>query len=114
MSKMANRRNKHRLTKRGRWDRSKALECAARYLVEQGRPLSAATVYDNMRFKDRRKRDGGGIGNLYRNNRTAQSYGQIAARMLRCPAFKQIGKNPILFSCDAEAYENWWPVDPLQ
>lgn len=96
-----------------RWEKSKALECAARYLVKEGRPLSAATVYDNMRFKDKRERDGGGIGKLYKNYRSAQSYGQIASRMRRCPAFKQTGKSPILFSCDKNTYERYWKIDPL-
>lgn len=112
---MPNRRYKHRLTKRGRWDRSKALECAARYLIEQDRPLSAATVYDNMRFKNNERT--GAIGNLYRSMRTAQSYGQVAARMRRCPAFKKEkpdGKGPYVYSCDKNTYDEWWPTDPLR
>ena len=100
------------MTKRGRWDRSKALECAARHLVKEGRPLSAATVYDNMRFKNNEKT--GAVGNLYRSMRTAQTYGQVVARMRRCPAFKQTGKAPILYSCDKTTYDEWWPTDPLR
>jgi hypothetical protein len=101
---MPSRRYKHRLTKRGKWDRSKALECAARYLVKEGRPLTAATVYHNMRFKNNAKT--GAIGNLYRSHRTAQTYGQVVARMRRCPAFKH--------SCDKTTYDEWWPTDPLR
>jgi len=112
---MPSRRYKHRLTKRGKWDRSKALECAARHLVKEGRPLTAATVYDNMRFKNNAKT--GAIGNLYRSHRTAQTYGQVVARMLRCPAFKKErpdGKGAYLFSCDKTTYDEWWPSDPLR
>ena len=112
---MPNRRYKNRLTKRGKWDRSKALECAARHLVKEGRPLTAATVYDNMRFKNNAKT--GAIGNLYRSMRTAQTYGQVVARMRRCPAFKQhkeLHRGPILYSCDKTTYDEWWPTDPLR
>ena len=102
-------------TKRAKWSRSKALECAARYLVQEGIPLTAATVYDNMRFKNNQKT--GAIGNLYRSMRTAQTYGQVVARMLRCPAFKKErpdGKGAYLFSCDKTTYDEWWPTDPLR
>ena len=112
---MSNRRYKHRLTKRGKWDRSKALECAARHLVKEGRPMTAATVYHNMRFKNNAKT--GAIGNLYRSHRTAQTYGQVVARMRRCPAFKQHKEShraPILYSCDKTTYDEWWPTDPLR
>lgn len=112
---MPNRRYKNRLTKRGKWDRSKALECAARHLVKEGRPMTAASVYDNMRFKNNAKT--GAIGNLYRSHRTAQTFGQVVARMQRCPAFKQHkekDRGPILYSCDKTTYDEWWPTDPLR
>ena len=102
-------------TKRAKWSRSKALECAARYLVKEGRPLSGATVYDNMRYKNDLR--SGEIGNLYRVNRSAQTYMQVAMRMLRCPAFKKERANPrepYVFSCDKETYDKWWPEDPLK
>jgi hypothetical protein len=101
--------------KRAKWSRSKALECAARYLVEQGRPMSAATVYDNMRYKNDLR--SGEIGKLYRVNRSAQNSMQVAARMQRCPAFKKERINPrepYVFSCDKETYDKWWPEDPLR
>jgi len=102
-------------TKRAKWSRSKALECAARYLVEQDRPLTAATVYDNMRYKKDAK--SGEIGKLYKGNRSAQSYMQVAMRMLRCPAFKKERagpREPYVFSCDKETYDKWWADDPLK
>jgi hypothetical protein len=102
-------------TKRAKWSRSKALECAARYLVQEGIPLTAATVYDNMRYKNDLR--SGEIGNLYRVNRSAQSYMQVAMRMMRCPAFKKqrtSPREPYVFSCDKETYDKWWPEDPLK
>lgn len=102
-------------TKRAKWSRSKALECAARYLVQQGKPLTAATVYDNMRYKNDLR--SGEIGKLYRVNRSAQNYMQVVMRMVRCPAFKKertSPREPYVFSCDKKTYDKWWPEDPLK
>jgi hypothetical protein len=84
---------------------SKALECAARYILKQGRPLTASTVYQNMTFKN---------GNLYRTSKNTRSYHEVTGRMLRNPLFKRVpGTSPILWKVEQRAYDLSFPHDPL-
>tara|TARA_R100001591_G_scaffold28467_1_gene39346 strand:+ start:373 stop:756 length:384 start_codon:yes stop_codon:yes gene_type:complete len=87
---------------------SKALECAARYLVEQDRWMTADEIYHNMKYRN---------GNLYRNTRHTLHYTSFAAKMVRMPGVQKrnLGKHRVKteYRLDEDTYHDLFPIDPM-
>ena len=88
---------------------SKALECAARYLMENGGERHAGEIYYNMKFLN---------GNYYRNHRNSFNKQQLVSKMVRHPAFtfkRQCAtkRNGGTYSCDKDKYNQYFECDPM-
>ena len=83
---------------------SKAMECAARYLVEEDRWMTADEIYHNMRYRN---------GNLYRQTRHTMQFNQFAARLQRFHSIPRRGKWPMEYKLDKDGYDKIFPIDPM-
>jgi hypothetical protein len=87
---------------RARWNRnSKAMECAARYLLPFDDYKPYKEIFFAMTYKN---------GNRYSNGRNVLDHRQLLARMLRHPAFNH--RSGGLLKLKSGAYEKYWSEDP--
>tara|TARA_R100000353_G_scaffold167102_1_gene128997 strand:+ start:479 stop:829 length:351 start_codon:yes stop_codon:yes gene_type:complete len=87
-----------------RMKNSKAMECAARYLVEQDRWMTADEIYHNMTYLN---------GNLYRNTRHTMHFTSFAARLMRLRGIEKRSKHPMEYKMNKTTYDLLFPIDPM-
>lgn len=87
-----------------RMKNSKAMECAARYLVEENRWMTADEIYHNMTYRN---------GNLYRQTRHTMHFNQFAARIRRIRGIEKRNKHPMEFRMTKDKYDTLFPIDPM-
>ena len=83
---------------------SKAMECAARYLVEENRWMTADEIYHNMTYRN---------GRLYRNARHTMHFNSFASRLQRFQGIQKRSKHPMEYKLDKDAYNAIFPIDPM-